>query len=205
MSTNEKQELEVKFHVPNLPGVIERLISLNANLIQGRTHELNLRFDTPEGELTSTFQVLRLRKDSAVRLTYKGPSKILDGVRARKEIEFTAGNFEAAQDFLEALGYQMIVMYEKYRTIYYLEGAWVMIDEMPFGNFVEVEGETPAIIKDTAQRLNLEWDKRLPVSYVGLFKRVKNVLGLSFRDLSFENFRQITVPDDIFHPTPEEV
>ena len=59
--------------------------------------------------------MLRLRRDSSVRLTYKGPGKTIDGVHLRKEIEFAASDFDAAQAFLEALGYQVQMIYEKYR------------------------------------------------------------------------------------------
>jgi len=75
-----------------------------AILIEARLHEVNLRYDTPDGELTRTAQVLRLRQDKAAHLTYKGKGETSGEVYIRREIEFTVGDFQAARAFLEALG-----------------------------------------------------------------------------------------------------
>ena len=77
------QELEVKFYLDDLPTLEDRLRQIGARLVQKRVYESNLRFDTPDGELTRSYQVLRLRQDTAARLTYKGPGSTQDGVKAR--------------------------------------------------------------------------------------------------------------------------
>src|SRR3990172_1232689 len=133
-------ELEIKLYLNDLPAFRQRLEALGAKLVQLRVHEVNLRFDTPEGSLTRSLQVLRLRQDTAARLTYKGPGEDTGGVRARRELEFTVSDFEAARALLEALGYQVSLMYEKYRTTYDLDGVYVTLDEMPYGDFAEIEG-----------------------------------------------------------------
>ena len=69
------------------------MLDLGATLVQPRTLEYNLRFDTRDGELSEAMSVLRLRRDSGNRLTFKGPSKTLGGVLARKEIEFDVSDF----------------------------------------------------------------------------------------------------------------
>ncbi len=110
------QETEAKFCVQDLKGVESRLQKMQARRIQPRTLEVNLRLDTPEQALQRSNQVLRLRQDSEVHLAYKGDSQWLAGARTRREIEFSVEDFEVARDFLEALGYQVIFRYEKYRT-----------------------------------------------------------------------------------------
>src|SRR5512133_854710 len=113
---DQNLEVEVKFFLDDPAGFEKRLRSIGANLVQPRTHELNYRFDTPDLSLTRTRQVLRLRQDQAVVVTYKGPSLQGQAVSMRKEIELVVDNFQAAKDLLEALGYQVAVLYEKYRT-----------------------------------------------------------------------------------------
>lgn len=192
MVMNE-QELEVKFYVSELNELQKRLESIGAQVVQPRTHEVNLRFDTPDRDLTRTYQVLRLRHDTAIRLTYKGPSQVKGGVRARKEIEFVVSDFKAAQDLLEVLGYQVSMMYEKFRTEYILDGVYITLDEMPYGDFTEIEGPDPQSIQAINQRLGLDWDKRILESYNLLFERLRSILGFEFRDLSFANFKGLEI------------
>jgi len=188
------QEIEIKLYVLGLAAIGKRLQELGARLVQARTHELNLRFDTPEGVLARQYQVLRLRQDTAARLTFKGPAHDKDGARVRQEIEFTVGDFRAARAFLEALGYRVSMIYEKYRAVYELEGVLVDLDELPYGNFVEIEGGDPAVIRSVCQRLSLDWDASVPESYTMLFDRLRKALGLPFVDLVFINFLGLEIP-----------
>jgi adenylate cyclase class 2 len=190
---HSNKELEVKFFLAELEQLQETLNGEGAVLVQPRTYERNLLFDTAESTLTRNSQVLRLRQDRAKRLTFKGPSEVKDGVSARTEIEFTVGNFEDAQALLEALGYQVSMIYEKYRTVYDLSGTLVTLDEMPFGNFTEIEGSDGATIQAVCNQSGLRWERRSLHSYAELFEIVKKNLMLSFRDLTFENFAEIKV------------
>jgi adenylate cyclase class 2 len=156
------QELEVKFWLADLPAVELHLLQLEAQLAHARVLEINFRFDTPEGLLTNRSQVLRLRQDFGVHLTFKGPSRPGEAVSIRKEIEFEASSFLAARDFLEALGYQVMVMYEKYRTEYQFKDVLVMLDEMPYGNFCEIEGADVASIQAAAAELGRAQPGKLP-------------------------------------------
>jgi len=192
------QEIEVKFYVQDL-GKVE------ARLLRPRVHELNLRYDRPDGSLRREQRALRLRQSDDSRLTYKGPSAIVDGAMSRQEIEFSVGDFESAKAFLEALDYQLVVVYEKYRTTYELETsevskdfgslkALIMLDELPYGNFVEIEGPDAASIHAAADSLGLEWEAAIAESYLALFERLRDKLGFTFRDLTFENFSGLNAP-----------
>ncbi len=178
------QETEVKFHVRDLERIESRLLDLEAHLIQPRILETNIRFDLPDGGLRSEGRVLRLRQDTAARLTYKGASKNEQGVLSRREVEFVVEDFEKAKLFLEALGYRKLFYYEKYRTTYELPQtsevlrdlgglAHVMLDELPYGNFVEIEGDSIEALRDVAQKLNLKWDAAVAAGYHALFERLR--------------------------------
>ena len=193
-----EQEIEIKLYLSDLPAFRHRLEEQGGVLVEPRLHEVNLRFDTPGGDLTRTAQVLRLRQDSAAHLTYKGKGDTSREVFVRREIEFTVGDFQSARSFLEALGFIISLMYEKYRTTYDLEGVHVTLDEMPFGSFSELEGPDAASIRQVAEKLGVKWEARINDSYTSLFERLKERLGLAFRDLTFENFRGIRVlPQDM--------
>lgn len=192
------KELEVKFYLPSFTGFDSRLSKLGAQLVQPRIYERNLRFDTPTGELVRGYRVLRLRQDSIARLTYKGPAEVEGGASLRQELEFTVSDFDTARAFLEALGYQVVVMYEKFRTTYALDALVVTMDEMPFGNFVEIEGPSGESIQAAALKLNLDWEKRILDGYMVLFERLRNRMSFTFRDLSFANFSDLKItPADL--------
>lgn len=170
------QEIEAKFYVTNLSRIESQLRAWDAQLVQPRMLETNIRFDLPDARLRSEQRVLRLRRDTEARLTYKDPSKNERGALSRTEIEFTVEDFDKAKQFLEALGYQPVFYYEKYRTTYMLqpfEGfIHIMLDELPYGKFIEIEGENIERIQEVSNNLNLKWDTAIGKSYNALFERL---------------------------------
>ncbi len=191
---DSNQETEVKFYVSDLTEIEMRLHSLEAHLIQGRVREINLRFDNPSGDFQREGRVLRLRRDEAIRLTYKDSGQLLDGALSRREIEFAASDFDSAKQFIEALGYDVVFVYEKFRTTFELDRAHIMLDETPIGDFIEIEGAMETL-KPIANKLGLNWDAAVPASYHALFKRVCEARGFAFRDLSFENFKGLKISE----------
>ncbi len=201
----QPMETEVKFCVSDLSLPFPPPYSLKTDpdegggwtLHQPRTFEVNLRFDTPNGDLGRAGRVLRLRKDDAARLTYKDNGQIIEDALSRREIEFVADDFDSARQFIEALGYEVVFIYEKYRTTYKYRGAHIMLDELPFGCFIEIEGELD-MLRPVAEALHLDWDKAIPASYHALFDRLHKSRRLTFRDLTFENFKGLKVsPEDM--------
>lgn len=191
------QETEAKFYVRHVADVERRLQMMSAPQIQPRTNELNLRFDLPRRQLQRLGRVLRLRRDKSVRLTYKDGARLLEGTSSRYEIEFAVSDFDSAQELLEALGYQVVFVYEKYRTTYRRSGVQIMLDELPYGDFIEIEGEVSQI-HAMVQELALNGDTAIPLSYHALFQRLTRARGLKFRDLTFNNFANIQVqPADL--------
>jgi adenylate cyclase class 2 len=186
-------EIEVKFLVNNLKNIESRLQDLGARLVQNRILEKNLRFDLPDATLRNSFKVLRLRQDEQAILTYKGPGKVVDRIRAREEWEVTVSDLSVMQKILESLGYAIEFTYEKYRTTYDINFALVMLDEMPLGHFIEIEGDSNDSIISLANQLHLDFSAAISESYQLLFERSKKSLGLKFRDLTFNNFARIKV------------
>ena len=178
----------MKYFVSDLEGIRAKVKNLDARLVQERVLEVNLRFDMEGNSLSRGFKVLRLRYDTKARLTYKGPASDQEGIRLRKEIEFEVSDFSAARSFLEALGYKVVMIYEKYRQAYEINEVEVSLDELPYGTFVELEGSNSESIRDVNSLLELDWSRRIEESYAALFDRLRSERGFSFRDLVFENF-----------------
>jgi adenylate cyclase class 2 len=197
-SQNNHLEIEVKFFLTDPVGFEERVNQIGAKLTQPRVLEKNLRFDTPDGRLRSAREVLRLRMDTRARLTFKGPAQADQPVAIRPEIEFTVSDFEQAHQFLNALGFSVGVIYEKYRTAYTIGDAEISLDEMPFGNFCEIEAGDAGAVRLLAEKLGLKWEDRILASYLQIFDTLKIRRGWTMRDLTFENFTDLTIiPEDL--------
>lgn len=192
------QEIEAKFLLKDHEALMQKIAALHLPCSQERIHEFNLRYDLPDGSLVAQNQVLRLRKDTQARLTFKGPGVMEEDVLLRKEIEIEVSDFEATQRLLEALGYQVVMMYEKFRANYLLGSLVMSVDETPLGLFVELEGESPAQVRQAAQTLGFDWEARINLSYTALLSLFNQQTAHTFRDLSFENFADVEVnPSDL--------
>ena len=157
------------------------------------------------GEFKQAGTVLRLRQDTRARLTYKDGEKLLGKFgSSRFEAEVEVSDYESMATILDKLGFHAVMGYEKYRTTYQLDDAEVTLDEMPYGNFVEIEGEQEAIgrVLDTLQ---LDDARRMTGSYTVLFEIVRKNLGLDFSDLTFANFEGIDVPESAFDEPADQV
>ena len=193
-----EQETEVKFYVRSLKKIELRLLELKAQLIQPRIHEINFRYDLPDGSLRAKGQVLRLRRDTNAILTYKGPSDIIDGVFSRKELETTIGDLETAQRIFKALGYVQILIYEKYRAVYEINDCHIMLDELPYGDFVEIEGSDVSSIRKMALQIELEFESAVGAGYARIFENYNSKYGFPPSDLTFDALRGKK-------PSPEEL
>ena len=199
MNESTNIETEIKLRVSDLAAVAERLEAAGATLTGARVFERNVRYEDAGNTLTVRGIVVRLREDSRIRLTYKDPGTAEDGIMSRLEAEVEVSDFDLMEMILGKLGYHPHMIYEKYRTTYMLGETEVVLDEMPYGHFVEIEGKRANIVRALA-RLELVEAPRYTASYARLFDYVRHNLRLDFRDLTFANFETITVPDSAFVP-----
>ena len=87
-------------------------------------------------------RVLRLRRKGGRALfTFKERYASDSTVKQQREEETEVSDADALASILEALGYRPALVYEKRRETWRLAGTEVVIDELPFGLFVEIEGE----------------------------------------------------------------
>jgi adenylate cyclase class 2 len=185
-------EIEVKFYLHHLEEIRERLIALGGRLITDRHLEHNLRFDTPDRVLAGKKQVLRLRQDNRATLTVKRP---LGQLETREEFEIEIDDFATGRKILDALGYTVTTTYEKYRETYQIDPVQVMLDELPFGCFVEIEGPSIESIRQMSDRLGLPWERRVQASYLELFDRIRRPLHLGLVEGTFKQFEGLPPVD----------
>lgn len=99
------------------------------------------------GLLDGKSATLRVRKTaSRITLTYK--EKITTEGEFKQQIEFETDvtNAEATESIIEKLGYKLSVIYEKHRKAWHFNNVEVTLDELPFGYYMEIEGEIDDIL-----------------------------------------------------------
>ena len=189
------REIEAKFLLPHLADVRLRVLSGGGRLVEPRSLELNLRFDDNAGHLAAGGRVLRLRRDRTTRLTYKAPGPTAE---ERAEMELEIDSADGGRQLLEALGYRVVAAYEKYRETFAFGDERVMLDELPFGYFVEIEAASVNRLRTAAEGLGLPWESRLQASYLDLFYALRPVLGLQAEEATFaafEGWPRLSLPD----------
>jgi len=183
-----KRETEVKVRVADADEVSRRLEALGADLVAGRTFEDNRLLDLDDGALARGGRMLRLREAGGrAILTGKGPvpgdaSTARYKVRVEEETEI--GDAAGMVRALAAAGFRVRWRYQKYRRTYRLHGAIVVVDEIPHGTWVEIEGE-PAAIEAVAARLGLPPSSFDPATYREIHERSCREAGLPVGDMVF--------------------
>lgn len=184
-------EIEVKFYLPD-PGRIKSRIKELGTEFNDKSFERNIRFEDKDCSLLKKNALLRLRKtESRTELTYKGepPGKNRE-FKVHQELEIAVNDFDTTAAILENLGFHAEQVYEKHRQTYTLGDTVLCADQMPFGNFLEIEGQ-PDAIRQIAENLGLDWQERILANYLAIFDRLKAEYGLAFNDVTFENFRGV--------------
>lgn len=183
-------EIEVKFHIAESDPMRDRLIAMNA-APGSRVFETNIRFENRLKSLKKEGTLLRLRQDDRSRLTFKStPSAPDTQFKVHKELELEVSDFQACQDILKALGYLPEQVYEKWRETFVVDDTNLLIDTMPYGTFLEIEGEKSKI-REMADRLSLNWKERILLNYLEIFEIIQREEGLEFTDITFDNFKEV--------------
>ena len=100
------------------------------------------------GVLDERGAVLRLRK-TAEKTVFTYKEKVVNDSDFKHQIEFETdvSDVEATEHIIEKLGYKLAVIYEKHRKTWHLGNVEVVLDELPFGYYMEIEGSMEDIQK----------------------------------------------------------
>lgn len=139
-------EVEKKYRltVEQRTNVVERLREGGAEFV-GEEFETNTLYSG--NALDTTRAVLRLRRTNTRSvLTYKERGEVdASGIKRHREDETEVADADALASIFDALGYRPSLVYEKRRATWHAQGAEIVIDELPFGVFAEIEGTEDAI------------------------------------------------------------
>jgi adenylate cyclase class 2 len=100
--------------------------------------------------------VLRLRRvNGGAMLTYKERVSSASAIKHQREEETRVSDAEAMDVILEALGFTASLVYEKKRQHWRVGKTEVVVDELPFGLFMEIEGSEQEI-RDIESKLAIK-------------------------------------------------
>jgi len=188
----EKLEVEVKFYLTDIEGMRNSILKLGAKS-NGRVFETNIRYEDKNNSLMKKKSLLRLRQDEKTTITFKSsPAVRSKEYKIFNELEAEVSDFATMGQILEALGYHPAQKYEKWRETIKLDQTLFCLDSMPYGNFLEIEGQEKEI-RHYASQLGLNWHKRILFNYLEIFEIIRKNLSLDFKDLTFNNFATIAV------------
>ncbi len=188
----DQLEIEIKFYLSDASAMRRSILERGATSL-GRVFETNIRFEDQQNCLFQKRSLLRLRKDNKTRLTFKSQPDFIDpNFKILKELEVEVSDFSTMTKILKAIGFHEAQIYEKWRETFLLDGVTLLLDTMPFGDFLEIEGNRDQILNLT-DRLGLKWKNRILLNYLELFDIIKQNLNLPFSDVTFEKFKKIQV------------
>ena len=139
-------EIEKKYRVSDAESnaLRARLATLDA-IAEGTEWEENTLYRG--NNLDTKGAVLRLRRVGGRGvLTYKKRLITESAIKQNIENETVVADAEQMAAILDALGYRPTLVYEKRRETWHWGGVEIVLDELPFGLFVEIEGTEKAII-----------------------------------------------------------
>lgn len=139
IETEKKYRLDKRLIVE----LTAKLAEVNAEFISEVFEE---NFLHRGGTLDERSAALRIRKTAdTTTLTYKEKLRDDGGIKHKIEYETDIIDAEAMERIIEMLGYHLSVVYEKHRKTWKLGDVEVVLDELPFGQFMEIEGTIDAI------------------------------------------------------------
>jgi adenylate cyclase class 2 len=138
-------EIEKKFRLTKTQReeILRRLPEIGA-VHKGLRFEVNTIYSGQSLEVGQS--ILRLRRiDSRGILTFKKRLPSRSAIKQQLENETPVGDPEAMALILESMGFSPALVYEKRRDNWLLGKTKIVIDELPFGWFMEIEGSEESI------------------------------------------------------------
>ena len=108
------------------------------------------------GDILQEGGMVRIRRtEQRSLLTFKRRTESGSDVKQQIEYETEISDAEAADKIVRELGLALKLIYEKRRSTWKLRQVEVVIDELPFGMFMEIEGSRTSI-KEAEMLLGIE-------------------------------------------------
>jgi len=182
------KEIELKFEIDESNLIRKKLKEERAKFI-GKAFEKTVRFDTKNGDLQKEGKFLRVRTGFENVITFKKKiNKVDKDFKEREEIEIEISNPKEMEMILAELGFTKKWIMEKYREKWQWGSVEIVIDKLPFGNFIEIEGSKKAIQKAAAKLLGLCLADGITATYWGLWEDYRKKRDIKDENIIFKKY-----------------
>jgi predicted adenylyl cyclase CyaB len=183
MKNDQNIEVEYKFKIENKDKLIALLEKMTSNK-NFRQYQSNIMFDNPAGLMQITDGRIRIRtlgKTGNKTLTYKKPIAPENGAKREIEYEILFQDLNGQiERILEAMEFVPTTSYERYQTKWEINGVHITLDEYPYADLIEIEGEKEKIAC-LAKDLGFELNDSLTKPTDTLFQEWRKERGLLFK------------------------
>src|SRR4030042_2683213 len=181
-----KKEIEIKIRIDNRE---RQKIKQKLGKFTIPVKETTYGFFTKDGKSVEKGIFPRIKKYNNSRtglLTIKVKKEDNKDYFQREEHEKEINNIEWFRNFLKLLGYKKEIIFEKKREKKRIKnGVLICLDTLPFGEFIEIEGEKESIEK-TIKELGLEKRERIANAYLRVWADYKKAHGITKKDCIFK-------------------
>lgn len=184
-------EIEYKFFVKDKENLIKILDKIATNK-KPRQYQKTVMFDNSDKIMQKTNGRIRVRilgQSWEKTLSYKKPLSSHKGAKREVEYEiFFQDSDNQIEKILEKMGFKPTTSYERYQTCWQIGRSKVTLDEYPFADIIEIEGEKKQIEK-IARDLGFNPREGLTKPVDTLFLEWRKKRGLGFKPhMRFNDF-----------------
>ncbi len=167
-------EAELKFLVEGFAEAKDALRKAGAELISPESREKNAVLDNEAGEVGRSGMLLRVREyRGEVTVTVKEP--LMEGsVKKRAEHDLKVDrSFADTVKLFAAFGCHPVYEYWKQREVWKLGAAFICLDTLDYGTFVEIEAGNEEEVFRAAKVLGFSPGEGIKESYAALEARLR--------------------------------
>ena len=167
-----KTEKQVKYKINNFDYISKRLIEIEAIFIGGFM-EKTIRYDNDDLKCSNNGIFIRTKSGMKNVLTLKEiPTDSSNTSFERITTEVEVDNINKIGYILEKIGLTKKFIMEKYRLFFKCDNVDILIDELPFGIYLEIKGEDNEINRIT-KMLNIDETDLIKMTYWDIYDKIK--------------------------------
>ena len=193
MNLLDSTEFEAKFYPVDKKEYRNKLQSIGAKLVVPERKMVRVIADPDANNILPKDSYIRIRDEgNLIRLSYKKAPGKEGKIGDQKEIEVEVNDFEKTAKILELSGINFNRRQETLREEWKYEGTQITIDSWPgLSPYSEIEANSEEKVKEVAERLGFDWDKKIVSGIREVFERVYglsgNVVLKMITSITFEN------------------